>query len=539
MPDVSVIEALLAGAQPGTAVATRRGAAVTRGELLASVRARARSMDGAREWVLAEGDAVDFAALLLAVGVLGHTLHVPPNHRPATVVRLLEAHPGARMAAVSGASDGGGGAPLRLDARATVVFHTSGTTGEPTAHARPLAALIEEARALELAFGAVAGARAVSGTVPHAFIYGALFRVVWPLVSGRRFDADPLTELGAAAGTEGRLLVSSPSFLGRLEADLPSAPAESLLVFSSGSALPPDVARSLGGRGWMLREVYGSTESGGVAWRDGEEAAWTPLPGVSVVVDNEGLEVRSPHAPGGRARLSDRAEMLPDGRFRLLGRSDRIAKVEGRRVSLGALEAVILSHPDVAEAAVFPGDDGGRLAVLVVPRRDAAGVDLDGLVADLRARLAAENDLTVVPRRWRFAPEMPVDARGKRSLAILRAAAGLDAADPWSAFPRLIALGRDADAVRIRLEAPRDHPFFAGHFPGHPILPGVGLVHWASMLAPLAGLRGPFAEVLNLKFQEPTFPGHVVDLELRPAAGGLTFAFSAAGRPRASGSLLR
>ena len=57
------------------------------------------------------------------------------------------------------------------------------------------------------------------------------------------------------------------------------------------------------------------------------------------------------------------------------------------------------------------------------------------------------------------------------------------------------------------------------------------------MLAPIAGAHGPFASVLQLKFQEPTFPGHVVDLEFRPSGDFLAFAFTASDRPRASGTL--
>ena len=66
------------------------------------------------------------------------------------------------------------------------------------------------------------------------------------------------------------------------------------------------------------------------------------------------LEVHSPHlAEAAWWRSQDRAEPDDAGGFRLLGRADRIVKVEERRVSLEALERQIQAHPSVKEARVL------------------------------------------------------------------------------------------------------------------------------------------------------------------------------------------
>ena len=61
-----------------------------------------------------------------------------------------------------------------------------------------------------------------------------------------------------------------------------------------------------------------------------------------------------------------------------------------------------------------------------------------------------------------------------------------------------------------RIEVPEDSPFFAGHFPGHPILPGI------AHLALVARALGdpPIAEVKTLKLRKPVGPGDVLDLVL-------------------------
>jgi len=55
-----------------------------------------------------------------------------------------------------------------------------------------------------------------------------------------------------------------------------------------------------------------------------------------------------------------------------------------------------------------------------------------------------------------------------------------------------------------RVEIPADSPFFIGHFPGHPILPGIA--------HPLLVTRAPVAEIVSLKLRSPVRPGDVLDI---------------------------
>src|SRR5581483_10276397 len=58
---------------------------------------------------------------------------------------------------------------------------------------------------------------------------------------------------------------------------------------------------------------------------------------------------------GARAyRTGDVARQDRRGRVRILGRADRQCKIRGYRVEPGHVEAVLLGHPDVREAAVLP-----------------------------------------------------------------------------------------------------------------------------------------------------------------------------------------
>src|SRR3546814_385274 len=143
------------------------------------------------------------------------------------------------------------------------------------------------------------------------------------------------------------LLVSSPAFLRRA---LPMLDLERMNqalrgIFSSGGPLAPAVAAAYNAvLACQVVEVYGSTETGGIARRAVIDAAapppWTPMPGVvvkllpdcSVTVTSPFLASRQPFEMGDRGRIA------ADGSFFLEGRKDRIVKLEERRASLTEIE---------------------------------------------------------------------------------------------------------------------------------------------------------------------------------------------------------
>ena len=84
-----------------------------------------------------------------------------------------------------------------------------------------------------------------------------------------------------------------------------------------------------------------------------------------------------------------------------------------------------------------------------------------------------------------------------------------------------------------------DHPAFAGHFPGQPLLPGVLLlaeVLEAVQASPaLAARLGAAPEIAQAKFLAPVGPGSQLDIALFDEAGGLRFELCCDGRLAGSG----
>lgn len=518
---------------------------------LARVRAWARAflpMHG-RDVALACEDGFEFAAALFGAWQAGATPWMPADALPATLQRLRNEGlvfagdlPGGVRAA-----DADDGAielhALDLDACALVLF-TSGSTGEPSAIRKSLRQLDAEVGALESAFGALLGDAVVHGTVSHQHIYGLLFRILWPLSARRPFARTRLAynEQLTALGSQPVALVASPAHLKRLPdtQDWQSFSQGLRVVFSSGGALPADAARDvLRLWGQAAVEVFGSTETGGIAWRraDGSRSAWQPLPGVDWRLEEELLLVRSPHLPSLEWwPTSDRAFATGDGRFQLLGRADRIVKIEERRISLDAIEARLRESEwlDEVRLVALPGQRVLLAAVAVPTAAGRALLDGEGRAAfaqRLRKWLSGHCDPIALPRRWRFPEAMPVDARGKTSVRALAALfRPLMPAPRWQA--------RGASSATATLVATPELAAFEGHFPQGSILPGVVLVDWAVRLAREAfALSSGLQRMEALKFQQLVRPGTELTVELGWTPGRLDFKFTSAHGVHAGGRL--
>ena len=437
---------------------------------------------------------------------------------------------------------------LDPQARQLVVF-TSGSSGEPSAISKQLHQLFDEVSALEAAFGARLDGATVHATVSHQHIYGLLFRVLWPLAAGRPVAAQRVGYLEDLHAVPGRIaLIASPAHLKRLQlANTGDLPGRLAAVFSSGGPLPAEsLAPCIERLGQTPIEVYGSSETGGVAWRQRPPGAsdaepWRALPGVEWQLDDGQLQLRSAHignhASGGWYTAADHARAEGPG-FVLLGRADRIVKVEEKRVSLAAVEQALLDGAQVREARalLLPGSRQ-ELAVVLVPTADAwALIDAGGRaawLAPLRERLAALLEATVRPRRWRLVSELPANTQGKTTQAALQALF-----DPMRPPARVLA--REPLSATLRLDIEARHPAFDGHFVDQPVLPGVVQLDWAERFArELFALQPAFAGLEQLKFQQVIRPCGSVELTLAVAADGseLRFALKSERGPHASGKL--
>lgn len=507
--------------------------------------------EAARRYALCIDDPFDFACALFALFVCGKEPVIPASSAPGYLADLA----GAYDAMLTDADINAQAATsqeswtMTIDAHAPLTLYTSGSSGTPKPIHKTLAQFDAEVRTLEREWGALVGDATVLASVPHRHIYGLLFRVMWPLAAGRAFDralcAEPQQIRSRIARCGAAVMVSSPAQLVRWTAlsDFAALTPAPRAFFSSGGPLAADAAHDYAALfGAAPIEIYGSTETGGIAWRrQNETTSWRPLDGIDVRrADDGALEVRSPHLGHDVWHRTDDAIALDDdGRFRLQGRLDRVIKLDGKRVSLPEMEARLALHPFVAQACVVPlaGASRDRVgAVIALSEAGSGALRGEGRVAlakTLRRHLAAYFDAVLLPRRWRFRIALPFDARGKLPVAAVAAAFGTRA----EGF-EVLSEARDGDTLSYELRVPPTLDHFSGHFPGHPVLPGVVQVDWAIRLAAehVVGTREA-ASVDRLKFTAPVPPGAVLDLRLLHDAARrrVQFAYRLNGRDCSSG----
>ncbi|WP_332765399.1 AMP-binding protein [Pseudomonas koreensis] len=415
------------------------------------------------------------------------------------------------------------GTALDLD-QCRLSLCTSGSSGEPKRIDKSLRQLANEVQALEQLWGTDLGQACVIGSVATQHIYGLLFRVLWPLCAGRPFVrkqlAFPEDMQRASREHPAFAWVASPALLKRMGDNL-DWPALSAVrrVFSSGGALPLEAGQSLHQRlqQWPT-EILGSSETGGIAWRQGE-ALWQPFAAVELSQDSDGaLLIASPYLPAGHIEHSaDAARFAADGRFELLGRLDRIVKLEEKRISLPMLEQALIVHEWVAEArlGVVQENRASLGALLVLSNAGLFALrehGRRGLTESLREHLKAHCEALALPRRWRLLRQLPLNSQGK----LPQAEVDTLLVAPRPKAPEVLEQIETNGEWSLQLSVPPDLAYFSGHFPKAPVLPGVVQVEWALNLGrQLLKLDGAFAGMEVLKFQQLVRPGDEIQLHLR------------------------
>lgn len=431
--------ALLGPAHPADVVAWRATGGVSRAQFLADVLALAARLMPAEHALNLCEDRYRFMVGFAAVCLRGQTNLLPPSQAPAVLAQLAGRYPGCYaltdtpLAGLTVPQLGVGDAPGALPARvpmpgvpadhiAALAF-TSGSTGEPRAHAKTWGSLVRVAQLTAQRFlGDHAVGANVVATVPAQHMYGLETTVMMALAGGCAahagrtfFPADLRAALEQVPSP--RVLVTTPVHLRAcLAAGVALPPVR--LVVSATAPLAADLAATAEATlGAPVHEIYGCTEAGSMATRRTVGTPpWQLFAGMRLT-RHEGVDcVHADHLPA-PAALPDDVEDLGGGRFRLVGRSTDLVKVAGKRASLADLTARLLRVPGVVDGVVFmpdppPGGEARPAALVVAPHLSEATI--------LEA-LGSAVDAVFLPRPLVRVARLPRNAVGKLPQLALQA----------------------------------------------------------------------------------------------------------------------
>lgn len=431
--------------------------------------------------------------------------------------------------------------PVLADEFPALIVYTSGSTGEAQAIPKQWSQLSTEIATLESLFGEKLGSATIYSTVSHQHIYGLLFKVLWPFATGRAIYAEALNfpeQLQQHLATGVCALITSPAHLKRLPTHLDWTEIKTQLcaVFSSGGPLNADSVEAVQLL-WEQTpiEVYGSSETGGIAWRQRTKKhkdGWQVFPQLAwrIAADNNLLEIQSPHLPDTNwFRLADQVNAIDQQHFQLLGRQDRIVKIEEKRISLDLMEKALLTSGLVLEARLLLNtellvEQGSQrqniCAFIVLTEQGQTILQTQGkftLNQQLRSILSKHVETIALPRRWRYLDALPVNAQGKTTQAQLLALLEnveqgqdkLEVQDDSNTLkkqpikPNWRLLEQEPERALLEIIVPKDLLYFEGHFPIAPVLPGVVQVDWAIHFGrQYFALPANFCGIQALKFQQ-------------------------------------
>lgn len=299
-----------------------------------------------------------------------------------------------------------------LSSDIAAILYTSGTTGQPKGVLVSHSAAVDQGRQMATLLGPHADAPA-GFVVPIAHAFGLLCLLGSIAAGGlvvlieHTTSLKPLVE--AMQRRAGRVLHGTPALFHRLAAS--GAQLAIASGFTAGSSCPPDTLAALDERGTRILNLYGMTEIGAASscrLDDPPElrhhTVGRALQGYELRVVAGEVQVRGPFASGYHGRPWSDAETAGDGWFRtgdvgtidaagnltISGRIKEVVQVGGFNVFPAEVESFLLTHPDVAQAAVVGiahPTMGEALRAFVVPEAGAT-VDPTDVVRFARAGIA-------------------------------------------------------------------------------------------------------------------------------------------------------
>jgi acyl-coenzyme A synthetase/AMP-(fatty) acid ligase/uncharacterized membrane protein len=309
----------------------------------------------------------------------------------------------------------------------SIIMYTSGSTGKPKEVRQRLTEFENDNRFVLSKWGEEFLKRKLCSTVSQHHIYGLLFSILLPFTAGipfRRTRIEFPEELEKFSDTE-YMIITVPAFLKRaVEIEKMSGLClGSPWIFTSGGVLTRETAQKTNEVfGFWPVEVYGSTETSGIAWRQSVNGPeWIPFDNAQLSKNPDGcLVIRSPYIkdPAG-FETADMVEMLDDGRFLLKGRIDSVVKIEEKRISTSEIENRILQSGLAADVCVISLENKRQyLAAAVVlnqkGKEQFSGLEKHEISKFWREYLLSYLENILIPKKWRYLEALPSDAQGKK-----------------------------------------------------------------------------------------------------------------------------
>jgi len=305
------------------------------------------------------------------------------------------------------------------------IYFTSGSTGEATAALKTEQNIISEIKVLSALFEKY-NIKKVIVTVPFIHIYGSLTGLFYPyfnnidIVLKEHFLPNDLLEIC----DDNSLIVTTPLYIKALNKLSLEKDLSKCLFLSSTAPLEASVAKKFNEKFFCnIMQLFGSTETGGIAYKFNDEDLWTPLQSVQIQTNEENeLKVISPFVSKelfeNEFKNTNAVIQTFDyiqkhhKQFKLIGRSSKIFKIAGKRYSTIQIENILEEQEDIKKALVFVKNDkdslrGEILDITLQSKKEFCKKEIKKLLQSKLSNLKFSIDL-------KYVDKIPLSSVGKK-----------------------------------------------------------------------------------------------------------------------------
>jgi len=398
-----------------------------------------------------------------------------------------------------------------------ITFLTSGSSGEKKEIKKSLLNLLKEGSDLAEEFGFVKGLEFISTTTLN-HLFGMTFHLMLPLNCEGVINTDRIHFPENIKG-ENLVLVSSPSFLGKMSKYEEKCALNTIIT--AGAKLEDEVFNYALTISQNMVEIYGSTETGIMAFRRKPQDNLRLFKNVSLTMHEYFANVTTPYSIEKEEVINDALEMVSEDEIKFLGRTDRILKIQEKRISAEEIENTLSGNEYVQEAYCLKF--GEKLACLTALNKKGMDFIIQSGVVKLKEILKTflEDKFEIIPQKWKFIDEIPKTLSGKIDAEKIENIFNLNLS-----LPLVMSRKYEPNAATYKLYFYRNCNFFKGHFPDFPILPGVVQLLYASIFAKDAfGISCTSGQFRRIKFSNLLKPDKIVNLRLELSERGVGFTY--------------
>ena len=412
-----------------------------------------------------------------------------------------------------------------------ITFFTSGSSYEPKSIKKTLNNLVLEAEIIEQVCGVTPDEYRVRSTTSMCHLFGLVFSLLFPLCNLYPVDIrDVLSPENLE--DDKTILISTPTFLNSIQKyNIPfKVPPE--YIFSAGSKLNEDIFRLLEKESCII-DIYGSTETGTVAFKTHYNTPFKIFGDVKVNIHDEYAEIISDYIYGGKTKINDKLE-LKDGFLTVKHRTDRLFKVYEKRISADELEKSLNTSPLIKDCYIMKYKE--KLVCLCALSSEGQEYLLKqgvpSLCSNLKQYLRQFSE--IVPQRWKFIDTIPMTKTGKIDKKLIEHIFNINLS-----FPVIMDRIIQENSIEYKIFFYKQCNFFKGHFPQFKLLAGVVQLYFAKELANIHfNLNIGAGQWKKIKFSNIIEPDKVVCLKLEKDKNSVSYKYYSDTKKYASGIFL-